>query len=273
MSRRKKLVEIIDASWLDNHLSDPGVRVVDPRSTVNYLEGHVPSAVNLPVSKTLDKNSLELLPEGRLSEIFGEAGIDADSTVVFYDSYDGQNAAMLVWILEYLGHQKVKILSSRMEAWASDGREVLYRPVKPQARRFQARPNQTVRATLQELVGRTGDKLLDLRSREEFQGKVATEVRTGRLPGAINLPWTSLIGQVNEFLRPRRELEEIISGVGIHPNDRIVTYCTYGPRAAVGYIALQLLGYDNVRVFDGSFHQWAQRRELPVEGEGLQLQL
>lgn len=258
---------------MDKHLSDPGVRVVDPRSTVNYLEGHIPSAVNLPVSKTLDKNSLELLPDGGLSEIFGEAGIDADTTIVAYDSYDGQNGAMLVWILEYLGHQKVKILSNRMEGWVSEGREVLYRPVKPQARRFEARPNPTVRVLLQELVGRRGDKLLDLRSREEFQGKVATEVRTGRLPGAINLPWTSLIGQGSEFLRPKHELEETVSVVGLHPTDQVVTYCSYGPRAAVGYVALQELGYANVRVYDGSFHQWALHAELPVEGEGLQLQL
>ncbi len=268
----KEVVEIIDASWLEKHLSDPGVKVVDPRSTVKYLEGHIPGAVNLPVSKTLDEKTLDLLPEGRLSEIFGEAGISADATVVFYDSYDGQNAAMLAWTLEYLGQRKVRILSSRMEAWISDGREVLYRPVKAEARRFEARPNRTVRALLQELVEIRGHKLLDLRSREEFQGKVATEVRTGRLPGAINFPWTSLIGQGNDFLRPKQELEEIVSGVSLHPTDRIVTYCSYGPRAAVGYVALQQLGYSNARVYDGSFHQWARQTELPVEGEGLQLQ-
>ncbi len=247
--------------------------IVDPRPTVKYLAGHIPRAVNLPVSKTLDKNTLELLPEERLSETFGEAGIEAGKTAVFYDSYDGQNAAMLGWVLEYLGHQKVSILASRLEGWTSDGREVLYRPVKPQPTRFLANPNWSVRALLKELVERRGDKLLDLRSAEEFYGKVATEARTGRLPGATSLPWTSLIGQGNDFLRPKKELKDIFAAGGLLPTDRMVAYCTYGPRAAVGYVALREAEFENVRVYDGSFHQWARNAKLPLEGEGLQLQI
>jgi len=229
--------------------------------------------VNLPVSKTLDKNTLELLREEQLSEIFGEAGIETGKTAVFYDSYDGQNAAMLGWILEYLGHQKVRILASRLEGWMSDGREVLYRPVKPQPARFLANPDRSIRALLKQFVESKGDKLLDLRSAEEFQGKVATEVRTGRLPGATSLPWTTLIGQGNDFLRPKKELKDIFAAAGLFPSDRIVAYCTYGPRAAIGYVALREAEFGNVRVYDGSFHQWARHAQLPLEGEGLQLQI
>ncbi len=229
--------------------------------------------MNLPVSKTLDKNTLELLPEEQLSEIFGEAGIETGKTAVFYDSYDGQNAAMLGWILEYLGHQKVSILASRLEGWMSDGREVLYRPVKPQPTRFLAKPNRSIRALLKQFVESKGDKLLDLRSAEEFQGKVATETRTGHLPGATSVPWTSLIGQGNDFLRPKKELKDIFAAAGLFPSDRIVAYCTYGPRAAIGYVALREAEFGSVRVYDGSFHQWARNAKLPLEGEGLQLQI
>jgi thiosulfate/3-mercaptopyruvate sulfurtransferase len=269
---RKTLIKIIDPSWLQKHLSDPSVVTVDPRPVVKYLEGHIPRAVNLPLAKLLDPKSLALMPPQHLSEIFGQAGIDQNATAVLYDTYDGQNAAMVAWVLEYLGHPHVTILSCRLEGWVNQGLEVLYKPVIPGGKKFDAKPNNGVRAISEELLQGENGKLLDLRSREEFQGKVATEVRTGHIPGAINIPWTDLIGYGNEFLRSRPELEEVGKRVGPSPTSKVVTYCSYGPRAAIGYVALQHLGYSNVRVYDGSFHQWAQHSQLPIEGEGLQLQ-
>jgi len=267
------LVRFIDPSWVQQHLSDPSLVIVDRRSVVKYLEGHIPSAVNLPLAKLLDSKTLALMPLEHLSRIFGAAGIDENTTAVFYDSYDGQNAAMLAWVLEYLGHSNVTVLSCRLEGWISEGREVLYKPVTPKTKKFDAKPNNVVRALSEELLQRKNDTLLDMRSKEEFQGKVATEVRTGHIPGAVNIPWTDLIGDGHEFLRPKPELEEVGKRVSLGPTQKkIVTYCSYGPRAAIGYVALQYLGYREVKVYDGSFHQWAQRTQLPVEEEGLQLQ-
>jgi thiosulfate/3-mercaptopyruvate sulfurtransferase len=267
------LVRIIDPSWLQQHLSDPSVVTVDPRPVVKYLDGHIPRAVNLPLAKLLDPETLALMPPEHLSKILGLAGIDLNTTAVLYDSYDGQNAAMLAWALEYLGHPHVTVLSRRLEGWTGEDREVLYKPVIPQAKKFDAKPNEAVRAFSEELLQRRENtKILDLRSKEEFQGKVATEVRTGHIPRAINIPWTELIGDGHEFLRPKPQLEEVGKRIGLGPTSKIVTYCSYGPRAAIGYVALQYLGYSNVKVYDGSFHQWAQQTRLPVEGEGLQLQ-
>ena len=239
---------------------------------MKYLSGHIPGAVNMPLWKILDKNTLSLRPEGELSEALSEAGVEATSKIVLCDSYDGQNAALLAWTMEYLGHQDVGILSEYIETWAS-GRELLYRPVKVRPGSFESRPNPTVRILATGLAGNANVKVLDLRSREEFQGKVATEARSGHIPRSVNLPWTSLLGREGNFLRPREELEQVLLGVGVRREENIVTYCSYGPRAAVGYVALQQAGYRNVQVYDGSFHDWADRRELPVEGEGLQIQL
>jgi thiosulfate/3-mercaptopyruvate sulfurtransferase len=267
------LVRIIDSSWLQQHLSDPSVVTIDPRPVVKYLEGHIPKAVNLPLAKLLDPKTLALMPHQHLSRILGLAGIDLNATAVVYDSYDGQNAAMLAWVLEYLGHPDVTVLSCRLEGWTGEGREVLYKPVTVQTKKFDAKPNDAVRALSEELLQRRNNgKILDLRSKDEFQGKVATEVRTGHIPGAINVPWTDLIGDGHEFFRPKPDLEEVGRKIGLSRIDEIVTYCSYGPRAAIGYIALQYLGYNNLKVYDGSFHQWAQRTRLPVEGGGLQLQ-
>ncbi len=242
--------------------------IVDPRPTIKYLGGHIPGAVSLPTLKVLDPKTLELKSAERLAEEFGGVGLDPDTTVVLCDSFDGQNSAMLAWVLEYLGHEKVKILSSFIEAWAQEGRDLLYRPVKPGAASFHPRPNPAVRASLHDVVETQGKKLVDLRSLQEFNGEQTSEARAGHIPGAVNLPWTGLLGAGNEFLRSKPELERAVRNTGLNPSDQIVTYCNYGPRASVGFIALQQLGYRNVRVYDGSFHQWALHPELPVEAGG-----
>ncbi len=231
------------------------------------MQGHISSAVNLPLSKIFDDQTLELLSDDRLAQILGEAGIDEGLTVVVYDEYDGQRAAMLAWLVEYLGHGDVRVLSVFLEGWIEQGWEVLYRPVKPEQRLFHAKPNRSVRVFASDLVTGQDHKLLDLRSEEEFRGLIKTDDRSGHLPGAVNLPWTNLIGSSSQFLRPREELERLTAVLGVRSLDSVVTYCSTGPRAALGYIALQQLGYAKVRLYDGSFHQWSRRTDLPVENE------
>ena len=253
-------------------MTDPRVVTIDTRPVVKYLAGHVPRAVNFPLTKLLDPKTLALVPIEQLGSTLSATGIDRSSTIVLYDGYDGQSAALLAWILEYMGHEDVSILSRRIEAWSEEGRELLYKPVMPQPRKFETELNENVRVRPQELLQKGDVKILDLRSRDEFEGKVATEVRTGHIPNARNIPWTDLIGASHMFLRSRSDLEEVAKKMRLAPTDKIVTYCSYGPRAAIGYLALQSLG-NEVRVYDGSFHQWAQNPRLPVEGEGLQISL
>ncbi len=258
-------MEVVDGQWLNDHLTDPKLTILDPRPPVKYLAGHIPGAVNLPVSRVFDGKTLELLSEEKLAQTLGEGGVGTDSAVALYDGYDGQNAAMLAWVLEYLGHPEVKILSRFVESWEEEGGEVRYRPVMSSPRVFHAKPNLNVRAFWGEL--KTGDrKLLDLRSQDEFHGNTTTETRQGHLPGAVNLPWTSLLGSNGQFLQPGQKLEEILTRAGLGRQDQIVTYCSFGPRATIGYLALQQQGYRSVRVYDGSFHQWSQMLDLPVEG-------
>lgn len=267
------MVKLIDSTWLKGHLNESWSVIIDPRPPVNYLSGHIPRAVNIPISKILNAKTLRLNPEEDLSEAFGLAGIDSNTSVVVYDNYDGQNASLIAWTLEYLGQDNVRVLTDYMDEWASHGGEILYRPFKLEPRNFEARPRESVRISADELLKSNAIKRIDLRSQDEFYGKVATEVRSGRIPKAVNLPWTDLLAGKNKFLKSRQELEDATSLRGLRPTDEVVTYCSYGPRASIGYIALKELGYENVRVYDGSFHEWAQRGELPVEGEGLKIEL
>ena len=259
------MINLVDNSWLAEHVEDAQTRIIDPRPRVKYLQGHVPRAVNLPLSEVYDRETLAIHSEERLVEIFGKVGVDRDSTVALYDSYDGQSAAMLAWLLEYLGHPSVVILSNYFEGWVKHGGQILYRPVPAESKIFSRKLGSRGRAVMNEVLQRGDSKLLDLRSEEEFQGKISTEPRSGHIPGAISIPWTELIGKELQFLKPQQEQRERIAGVGVNLSDRVITYCSNGPRAAIGYLALQQLGFENVLVYDGSFHEWARKPELPLE--------
>ena len=259
------MISLADNSWLAKHVDDPQTRVIDPRPRVKYLQGHIPKAVNFALSEIFDKETLELYSLERLVEVVGKMGVDMDSTVVLYDSYDGQSAAMLAWLLEYLGHPRVSILSNYLEGWAKNGGKILYRQVDNEPRSFNLKTGFPSRANINQVRANEGEKLLDLRGGDEFQGKVSTEPRPGHIPGAINLPWTELISNDGSFLKSRPELKSVFARTGLNETDRIITYCSNGPRAALGYIALQQSGFENIRVYDGSFHQWARRPDFPIQ--------
>jgi thiosulfate/3-mercaptopyruvate sulfurtransferase len=258
------LAELVDFSWINEHKDDADLVIADSRPPVKYLQGHIPRAVNLPASRVFDRGTLELLSFERLAGIFGAAGIDGDTTVVVCDDYDGQNEAMLAWTLELLGHPRVKLLSTFMDGWAKENRSISYRPTKPESRSMHAKPIGGIRASLGEISnGRM--RLVDLRSRDEFEGKSADGPQSKHLPGAVSLPWTNLLGEEGQLFRPRSQLETLLSELGLGRDDQIVTYCSFGPRAAVGYAAFQQLGFKNVKLYDRSFQHWAKPTGLSLD--------
>jgi thiosulfate/3-mercaptopyruvate sulfurtransferase len=261
------MIELINPERLDETSSKRDPIVIDARPVVRYLAGHIPGAVNLPASRLFDPKSMELKAVEALAHEFGRIGVSNDSAVVVSDSFDGQNAAILAWTLQYLGQRKIRILSSYVESWIQLGRELLYRPVKLEKADFVANSNPNVRATLDEVRMTHPGKLVDFRSAKEFTGELTSEPRAGHLPDAINLPWTELLAQGYEFLKPKQDLSKSVESVGLGTDDEIVAYCNYGPRAAVGFVALQQLGFEKIRVYDGSFHQWALHPELRVQTE------
>ena len=259
------LAELVDFSWIDQHSDDADLVIIDSRQPIKYLQGHIPRSINLPTARVFDKGTLEVLPLPRLAEIVGEVGIDQDRTVLVCDDYDGQNEAMIAWTLELLGHPKVKLLSGFMDRWIKENRPVSYRPAKPEPRTMREKLTSDVRASVDEISNGAPIKLVDLRSRDEFEGKSSDGPKSRHLPGAVSLPWTSLLGEKSELFRARSQLETLFIELGLSPDDRIVTYCSYGPRAAMGYAALRQLGYKHVKVYDKSFQQWTNRTVLSLD--------
>jgi len=257
------MAKLVSMDWVAERLGRPGFTPIDPRRPMRYLSGHLPGAINIPFYKAFGPDGRLLAPEA-LADLIGNAGLGDDSIAVIYDSPEGQNAAMLAWILEYFGRTDVHLLDAFFEAWKASGREVLYRPVAQRWQTFTARVNPSVRVTVEELRDSRDTTLVDFRSREEYTGTTTVgEDRAGHIPGAVNIDWRDLGSPPKRMLKSTEDLARIIDAAGVNRGDKVVAYCRSGPRAALGYLALRQSGID-VRMFDGSFAQWS-RAGLPIE--------
>jgi thiosulfate/3-mercaptopyruvate sulfurtransferase len=256
------MIRLVGPQAVAEWIGKPEFVIVDPRRPMKYLSGHLSGAVNLPVYRAFGESGA-LLERASLAEWLGAGGVGEGVTPVLYDSPQGQNAAMLAWIMEYLGAPETLLLEVFFERWKSEGRDVAYRPVNPTARRFTPRPDERLRATLDEVRSNTTDRLIDFRSHEEFVGERDLDNRPGHIPHAVNIEWRDLNGPEDRLLAPREQLERRFAAAGIAHGQQVVAYCRSGPRAALGYLALTQAGY-STRLFDGSFAQWA-RAGLPVE--------
>jgi thiosulfate/3-mercaptopyruvate sulfurtransferase len=257
------MAKLVSIDWVAERLDQHKFILADARRPMRYLSGHLPGAINIPAYKAFGPDG-RLLDGEALVQMIGNAGVGDDIVPIIYDSPEGQNAAMLAWILEYVGHTEVVLMESFFEAWKSSGREVLYKPVSVPARTLTPRLNPSVRATLDDLHDTGNIKLVDFRSREEYDGTTAMgEDQPGHIPGAVNIVWRELGVPTQQMLRPTADLARMANAAGITRGDKVVAYCRSGPRAALGFLALKQAGID-VRLFDGSFAQWSQAG-LPAE--------
>ncbi len=257
------MATFVTSEWVESHLDSPEILVIDPRRPTKYLQGHLRNAVNLPLAKVLDQD-VRLRSVDDLAAVLGGVGLDARRSPLLYDAADGRYAAMLAWLLEYLGRTDVRVMDVFLERWVAEGRTLFYRPVKPVPAAFTARVVPQLRATLEDVRGGRAGKLTDFRSCDEYTGRLGpSAAAAGHIPGAVNLDWQALAGEEQRFLGPRETLQRLVDAAGITREDRVVAYCQTGPRAAIGYLALRSLGLD-VRLFDGSFAEWI-REGLPVE--------
>jgi thiosulfate/3-mercaptopyruvate sulfurtransferase len=254
------MATLVTAQWVEQHIDDPDLLPLDPRRPMRYLQGHLKQAVNLPIYKAFDADG-KLQPDAQLQRWLGAAGLDDQATPVIYDSFDGQNGAMLAWLLEYFGRTNVYVLNIFYERWVAEGREVFYKPVPPVSKAFTAHINSQIRVTLDELRRESDLKLIDFRSRDEYTGEQDRDGKPGHIPGAVNIVWRDLNGPQQEVLASHETIQQLVDAASIQRDNRIVAYCRLGMRAALGYLALQQAGYD-VKLYDRSYAEWA-RSGLP----------
>jgi len=274
---------LVDTDWVASHLNDPHVRVaeVDYDPAANYDLAHVPGAVLFDWRKDInDPRRRDILSAEALTELFHRAGISEATTVVLYGDFNNWFAAFAFWVFTYYGAKNLKLMNGGRKKWIAEDRPLTKDVPKPAAGSFQARPADLtlrvflddVRAALPEVkAGKVG--LVDVRGPKEFSGEVTAPPeyptehaqRGGHIPGAKNIPWAQAVREDGTF-KSREELEAIYHAQGIHPGVPVFTYCRIGERSSHTWFVLRyLLGYPDVRNYDGSWTEWGNLVRLPID--------
>jgi thiosulfate/3-mercaptopyruvate sulfurtransferase len=244
--------------------------IIDLRPSEDFATGHIPGAVHLDLwgVSLIDTDPAPLQAfMWMIDHLFNLRGVDASTPVVVYDEQSGMRAARAFWFLEYFGHPAVQVLDGGFGAWIRGGLPVTREAAPPPKSTWTGTPQERTLATWRDVKSRLGDPevvIVDTRSSEEFMGTLVRAKRGGRIPGAVHVEWSRNLA-ANGAFKPADELRAMYEQAGVTPEKEVVTYCQGGYRAAHGYLALRLLGYPRVRNYTGSWKEWGDREDLPIQ--------
>lgn len=281
---------LVSTEWLSAQLGDPAVRIVDVRGHLqwekrdqgtpwrnaksDYGNSHIPGAVYLDFASDLvdlnDPVPLQVAPLSKLQQILGDKGIGDEHLVVAYDADRSIFATRLWWIFRLCGHTNIRVLDGGWPKWEREGRRVSSASPNYPPAKFTIHARHEHRSNIDEVrrsLGVSNVVLLDARAVEEFSGKPKWAARGGHIPGAINLPASTLLKGDGTF-KSIAELRDIDNIRRLPSDVRLVPYCGLGLAATAVAFALDMLGFKDVGVFDGSWAQWGSREELPYEVGG-----
>ncbi len=261
---------LAETGWLRDHLNGAAVRVVDLRSRQSYEAGHIPNAIWYDSAKLKDpEDKLHVIRDSLFAQYMGELGVGDTTTVVAYDDQGGLWATRLWWVLDYYGHDGGKVLNGGWQEWQKAGLPTTKEIPTVQKATFTAQANPNAVALADYVQKATSDPkvvILDARSLAEYQGSDVRAARGGHIPKAVNLEWTrALTTSEPRTWHSAEELRAMFEKAGVSPDKEVITYCQTGVRAAHALFTLRLLGYDHVRVYDGSWLEWGNDRSRPIE--------
>ena len=262
-----------EPAWLAEHLDDPDVRVVEVDvSRAAYAQGHIPGAVLWNAYTDLHHTDYSPVERGEFADLLSRSGLAPDGTIVFY----GYGPYLGFWLMKAYGHERALVLNGTRQDWqkACLPWTTDLPKLKPSTYTLEASnvPQLMELHALQDTLGSGNPLILDVRSEAEFVGErfwpsgaTAGAGRPGHIPGAIHLH-IDLLHTADGAFKGAAELRQLFQERGVVPELSVVTYCTIGARASEAALVLRyLLGYPDVRVFDGSWAQWGTRTETPIE--------
>jgi thiosulfate/3-mercaptopyruvate sulfurtransferase len=282
MSENKGYVHpevLVDADWVEAHLHDPKVRLIEVDVDTNaYEQGHIPGAVGFNWQKELQDQTIRApLSQAHLEELMSRAGVSNDTTIVLYGDNNNWFAAWALWILKYYRHQDVRLLDGGRVKWVADKRELTTEvPSYPSTTYHAQSPDAAIRALRDQILaqlGRSDITLVDVRSPAEYSGELLAPAhlpqegaqRGGHIPGAANIPWSQAVREDGTF-KSADELRSLYEGKGVTANKEVIAYCRIGERSSHTWFVLHyLLGYPEVRNYDGSWTEWGSLIGVPIE--------
>ncbi len=271
---------LVDTKWVQDHLNDPNVRIVevDYDPTANYSLGHVPGAILFDWRKDLNHPVLRDIPtRQQLEQLLSRAGVSQDSKIVLYGDFNNWFAAYAFWDLEYYGVKNLVLMNGGRKKWIDEDRPLTKDIPHYASTSYGAtEPDENIRAYLKQTLEwytRPNYKFVDVRSPKEFTGEILAPPeyptehaqRGGHIPGAINIPWSQAVREDGTF-KTFDDLKKLYESQGVTPNKEIVSYCRIGERSSFTWFVLKyLLGYQNVRNYDGSWTEWGNMVRNPIE--------
>jgi thiosulfate/3-mercaptopyruvate sulfurtransferase len=264
---------LVTAAQLSKMLETAGSKrplLLDMRAPELYAAGHIPGAIHLDLwgVSLIDTDPAPLKAfMWMIEHLLASHGVTAETPVVIYDEQSGIRAARAFWFLEYFGHASVHVLDGGFPAWAAAGYEITRDAGPPPKSTWTGKRDDKVLATWRDVravLGRSDAVLLDTRTDGEYHGTTVRARRGGAIPGAVHIEWTRNLTPDGDF-KPAAELQQMYEDAGVSPDREVITYCQGGYRAAHSYLALRLLGYPRIRSYVGSWKEWGDRDDLPVE--------
>jgi thiosulfate/3-mercaptopyruvate sulfurtransferase len=269
---------LVTTDWASQHLTDAAARLVEVDvDTAAYDQGHVPGAIGWNWTTELcDTLVRDIIPADKFESLMSRSGIGNDTTVVLYGDNNNWFAAWALWQMKIYGHRDVRIMNGGRKKWLAEGRPLDTQKPSPTPATYKAHPpDLSIRAFLpevQDAVKKHSAALVDVRSPQEFTGEILappglpeTCQRGGHIPGAKSIPWGKACNEDGTF-KSNAELEQLYGAAGVTPDRPVIAYCRIGERSSHTWFVLKhLLGYKDVKNYDGSWTEWGNLVGAPVE--------
>ena len=272
---------LVSTEWVAQHLNDPGFRLAESNEDpLLYASGHLPGAVEVDWTRDLnDPVRRDYLGRSGFEALLRRIGATRDTTVIFYGDRNNWWATYALWVFRLFGHDKVKIMDGGRIKWVKEGRPLTKDVPSYPATDYQApeRDDKKVRAFRDQVLGHVEKKgkLIDVRSPQEYSGERLHmpeypnegALRGGHIPGAANIPWARAVNPDDGTFKTAEELRGLYEGEAkLTPKDDVVVYCRIGERSShTWFVLTQLLGYGQVRNYDGSWTEWGNLVGVPIE--------
>jgi thiosulfate/3-mercaptopyruvate sulfurtransferase len=268
---------LVSTEWLATNLDREGLVVVESDEDVLLYEtGHIPGAVKIDWHTDLnDPVTRDYVSDEAFAALLGSKGITRETTVVIYGDKSNWWASYALWVFKLFGHEDVRLLDGGRDKWVSEARELTKAetPITPSIYPVVKRDDSTLRAFRDDVLAHFGNPMIDVRSTEEYTGERTHmpaypeegALRGGHIPSAASVPWSKAVGE-NGVFKNRKDLEAIyLDEAGLKNGDKVIAYCRIGERSSHTWFVLNyLLGFKNVRNYDGSWTEWGSLVGVPI---------